>query len=85
MDPTLQELSDLVCLKYALYNKCMYGMRKLNTKSKSVNHKLRRDWTRAEKNKMIELLNQIMVFESEEHKFKYYKCLIYNRIAPLIN
>ena len=84
MDHILQELSDLVCLKYALHDKCMYGIRQLNIKSKSVNHKLRRDWTQDEKNIMIELLNQMMLFESEDHKFKYYKCLIYNRIAPLI-
>ena len=83
MDSTLQELSDLVCLRFPSYDPCIYGIRQLNIKSKCVYRKLRRDWTEKERAKIKTLLNQVMEYTSDDHKFKYYKGLIYSRVAPL--
>ena len=84
MDHILQELSDMVSLRFSSYDPCLYGMRVLGVKSKCVSHKLRRDWTCAEKSKIKELLYQMLLVESDDHKFKYYKGLAYNRIAILL-
>ena len=85
MDSTLQELSDLLCLKYTPSHACMYGLKRLNITSKCIDHRLRRDWTISEKTKIKTLLNQMMEYIGD-HKFQYCKgCLIYGRIAPLLN
>ena len=83
MENHLQELSDLVCIKFPPSHKCMYGLARLNIKSKCVNHKLRRDWTEKEKEKIQDILDRLIGHESD-HQFHYYKHIIYNRIALLV-
>ena len=83
MDSTLQELCDLVCIKFPPSHKCMYGLAQLNIKSKCVHHKLRRDWTEKEKEKIQDILNRLIGHESD-HQFHYYKHIIYNRIVLLV-
>jgi len=84
MDSTLQELSDLICVRFPSYDLCMYGIRRLNINSKPINAKLRRDWNNIEQEKIKCLLNEIMQHEREDNNFKYYKYVIYNRIAVLL-
>ena len=84
MDSTLQELSDIVSLRFSSYDPCLYGMRVLGVKSKRVSYKHRRDWTEEEKSKIKELLYQMSLVEIDDHKLKYYKGLAYNRIAILL-
>lgn len=85
MDSTLQELSDLLCLRYSPTHYCAYGLRRLNIKSKCISHTIRRDWTVVEKAKIKTLLTEIIEYTGD-HRFQYCKgCLIYNRIVPLLN
>ena len=83
MDSTLQELRDLVCIKFPPSHKCMYGLARLNIKSQHIHHKLRRDWTEKEKEKIQDILNRLIGHESD-HQFHFYKHIIYNRIVLLV-
>ena len=63
MENHLQELSDLVCIKFPPSHKCMYGLAQLNIKSQHIHHKLRRGWTE-------DILDRLIGHESD-HQFHY--------------
>jgi hypothetical protein len=56
MDSTLQELSDLLCLKYPPSHQCMYGLARLNIKSQCTHRRFRRDLDDSEREKIFSLL-----------------------------
>jgi hypothetical protein len=84
MDSTLQELCDLMCIRFPLNDVCIYGIRQMKIESKCIPRRQRRDWNDIERETIKKLLIQTMKCEREDHNFKYYKYLIYNRIALLL-
>ena len=84
MEVQMKELSLLLFLRYQPSHNCMFPLQQMGIRSPFINKKLRRDWTGDEKNRIRELLN-ILIEYKECHKLNYYKYLMCNRIAPLLN
>ena len=79
MEKELQELSDLVCVRFPPSHKCLYGLIQLKYRSVIIHRKKRHDWTEQEKEKIKNLLYKIIKHEGKSN-YNYYKHITYNRI-----
>ena len=79
----MQELSDLLCIRYSPSSPVAYGLRRLKIYSKCVPAPFRRDWTRAERRRIKELLQLLLL--NEDIFTKYYTFMTYSRVSNCLD
>lgn len=84
METTLQELGNLLCIKFTANHHCLYGFKRLNVKVVGIHHSYRRELTLIEKARIRTLIIQLVEFTGG-HEFQYYKGIIYDRVAAVLN